>query len=86
MWTYYISLKTISHYVLIKNFSRLISSQINKHEHEIFFCNRCLQPCSSEEVLSKRFPKYTSRTQNGGTRKPAEKGPVVGDEKKAVRE
>lgn len=51
----YLNQSDISHYVLIKNFSRLLSSQISHHAHQMFFCKRCLHPCSSQDVLSKHL-------------------------------
>ena len=39
------------HYCLIKDTSRLSSSQISKNEHKKFFCLRCLNPFGSEELL-----------------------------------
>ena len=41
------------HYCWIKNMSRLISSQVNKHEHERFFCMRCLNSFNTNESLQK---------------------------------
>ena len=43
------------HYCLIKNFSRLASSQINNHQHEKFFCSWCICPFQSEKVLVKHM-------------------------------
>ena len=42
-----------SHYCLIKNFSRLASSQTSAHQHKTFYCRNCLQGYNSEEALSK---------------------------------
>ncbi|XP_065681513.1 uncharacterized protein LOC136095171 [Hydra vulgaris] len=42
-----------NHYCLIKSLSRLLSSQISKNEHEIFYCRNCLLGFSTEESLSK---------------------------------
>ena len=39
------------HYCLIKDTSRLSSSQISKNEHKKFFCLRCLNPFGSQELL-----------------------------------
>ena len=40
-----------NHYVLIKNFSRLISSQISKHHGAVFICKRCFTHKYSEAHL-----------------------------------
>ena len=41
-----------SHYVLIKNFNRFMST-FNKYDGRIYFCLRCLNCCSSAIVLEK---------------------------------
>ena len=41
-----------SHYCVIKNFSRLTSSQTSKHEHARFVCKRCLNSFNSLERLT----------------------------------
>ena len=41
----YISDNDINHYVLIKNMSRLISSQLSLHNHQTFICSYCLHGC-----------------------------------------
>ena len=40
-----------SHYVLIKDLSRLISSQLSKDSHKLFICRRCLCHFYSKEKL-----------------------------------
>lgn len=40
-----------SHYCWIKNFSRLVSSQVSLHEHRKYFCDGCLMYFSSEKSL-----------------------------------
>lgn len=40
-----------SHYVLIKNLSRLVRSQITKHHNKIYFCDDCLLFFPSEQKL-----------------------------------
>jgi hypothetical protein len=42
------------HYCLIKDKSRLLRSQVTKHEESIIFCDRCLNHFSSEEGLKNR--------------------------------
>ena len=41
------------HYCLIKSLSRLVDSQLSKHEHEQHICRRCLNPFNSEDSLNK---------------------------------
>ena len=48
-----ISNEVNSHYCLIKNFSRLASSQTSAHHHKTYYCRNCLQGYNSEEALSK---------------------------------
>ena len=43
----------VSHYCLIENFSRLVSSQVSKHKEKSFLCERCLNPFPNEESLNK---------------------------------
>ena len=40
-----------THYCLIKNMSRLVGSQINKHKEAIFICERCLNDFKTEKSL-----------------------------------
>ena len=42
-----------THYVLIKDFSRLVFNT-SKHEHRKHSCMHCLQSFSSEDVLTRR--------------------------------
>ena len=42
-----------SHYCLIQNLSRLISSQVSKHHRQCFLCDNCLNPFKSKESLDK---------------------------------
>ena len=42
-----------SHYTLIRDLSRLVSPQINKHNGKMFICNFCLHACQSEEILKR---------------------------------
>ena len=39
------------HYCLIKNMSRLFSSQVNKHKEKIHFFNYCLQHFRNKQTL-----------------------------------
>ncbi|KAJ8910948.1 hypothetical protein NQ315_014954 [Exocentrus adspersus] len=42
-----------SHYCWIKNFSRLVSSQINGREHKKYFCDGCLLHFTCEKLLQR---------------------------------
>ena len=42
-----------THFVLVKNFSRLASSQVVRNGHERFFCKRCLNSFPRVESLTK---------------------------------
>ena len=55
----YITLDETSHYVLVKDLSRLVSSQYNNHKNETYFYQYYLHGCTSEEVLKKGFIKTT---------------------------
>ena len=48
------------HYCLIKNLSRLLSSQVTKHGHVMHFCRRCLNPFNSEDSLNKHKESCSS--------------------------
>lgn len=41
------------HYCWIKNLSRLVSSQLSKHEHKKYICDRCLNYFTSSDLLTK---------------------------------
>ena len=43
----------VSHYCLINNISRLVSSQVSKHKEKCFICDNCLNPFPTEESLNK---------------------------------
>ena len=49
----YIIVGKTSHYVLQKDFSRLVLRQYNNASHKKCFCKYCLHSCISEEVLKK---------------------------------
>ena len=40
-----------THYCLIKNLSRLLSSQVSKHNGKTYICPRCINPFKSQESL-----------------------------------
>ena len=54
------------HYCLIKNMSRLLSSQFSKKKSKIHVCNYCLQKFGKEEIL-KGHLEYSSRFKCGKT-------------------
>ena len=45
----------VKHYCLVKNPSRLLSSQVSKHNGKKYFCDRCLNPFPSEQSLNKHL-------------------------------
>ena len=58
------------HYSLIKNFSRLIRSQITSRTNEpIFICKRCFSHYTKEELLEKHI-KYCSNNQTALVKMP----------------
>ena len=42
----------VNHYCLVKNQSRLLSSQASKHKEKSYFCDRCLNPFGCEKSLN----------------------------------
>jgi hypothetical protein len=44
-----------NHYSVIKDMSRLVSSQISKDEHKKYICDRCLNTFGSNELLEKHL-------------------------------
>ena len=62
-----------SHYSLIKNFHRLIKSQITKSKDgKIFICKRCFTHFTKEELLEKHI-KYCSNNQTVAVKMPKPK-------------
>ena len=45
--------KGVNHYCLVKNISRLLSSQVSKHDGKKYFCMRCLNPFNNQKALDK---------------------------------
>ena len=43
----------VKHYCLVKNLSRLLSSQVSNHNEKYHFCLRCLNPFWTEKSLNK---------------------------------
>ena len=60
----------VSHYSLIKNFHRLIKSQITRSKDgKIFICKRCFTHFTKEELLEKHI-KYCSNNQTVAVKMP----------------
>ena len=43
----------VNHYCLVKDLSRLLSSQVSKHHGKKYFCMRCLNPFNDQKALDK---------------------------------
>ena len=52
-----------SHYCLIKNLSALLSSQVNKHSHKLYFCLNCLNGYDNPEKLE-HHKEYCSEEES----------------------
>ena len=52
-----------SHYCLVKKLSALLSSQVNKHDHKLYFCLNCLNGFDEEEKLEKH-KEYCSEEES----------------------
>ena len=52
-----------SHYCLVKKLSALLSSQVNKHDHKLYFCLNCLNGYDDPEKLEKH-KKYCSEEES----------------------
>ena len=53
----YISDNDINHYVLIKNISRLISSQLSSNKRHTFICPYCLHGCKTKDILDRHMER-----------------------------
>ena len=53
----YITAGETSHYVLVKDLSRLVSRQYNNDKGKKYFCQYCLQGCTSEEALKNHLER-----------------------------
>ena len=53
----YITADEKSHYVLVKDLSRLVSRQYNNDNNKKYFCQYCLHGCTSEEVLKNHWER-----------------------------
>ena len=49
-----------SHYYVIKNMSRLVSSQLSKKGHKKYVCDYCLNSFGREDLLN-NYTKYCSK-------------------------
>ena len=52
-----------SHYCYVKNLSALLSSQVNKHNHKLYFCLNCLNGYDDPEKLEKH-KEYCSEEES----------------------
>ena len=52
-----------SHYCFVKNLSALLSSQVNKHDHKLYFCLNCLNGFDDLEKLEKH-KEYCSEEES----------------------
>ena len=53
----YFAEEETSHYVLIKNLSRLVSAQLNNTRRQKYICKHCLHGCLSQHILDKHVEK-----------------------------
>lgn len=49
-----------THYCWIKNLPRLVSSQLSKHEHKKYICDRCLNFFNNEEKLNEHLSRCSN--------------------------
>ena len=67
-----------SHYILIRNFSRLVTSQVTANSHTHFACRRCLHLCTSERVLQKHMERCVQhKAQSVKMPEPTDENPEV---------
>ena len=52
-----------SHYCYVKNLSALLSSQVNKHSHKLYFCLNCLNGYDNPEKLE-QHKEYCSESES----------------------
>ena len=71
----YISNEKKNHYCLIKDFNKLVSSQVSKHNGRVYICRRCLNPFPKEESL-KTHEEYCNTSECIKTNMP-EKGSKI---------
>ena len=53
----YISNNNVNHYVLIRDLSRLISTQISKCNGRLYICNYCLHGCITQDILDRHMER-----------------------------
>ena len=53
----HITVGETAYYVLVKDLSRLVSSQYNNNYHKKYFCQYCLHGCTIEEVLKNHLER-----------------------------
>ena len=53
----YITNENNQHYYWVKNFSRLVSTQVSKSGHKYYFCKNCYKKFLSPEKLDNHFLK-----------------------------
>ena len=51
----YITADETSHYVLVKDLSRLVSTQYHNHKNKTYFCQYCLHVCAREDLLKNHW-------------------------------
>ena len=56
-----ISNENKTHYCLIENFSRLISSQASKHKGKVYVCERCINAFTTENALKEHEKHCTNK-------------------------
>ena len=61
----------VKHYCLVKDISRLLSSQLSKHHGKKYFCDNCLNSFGSQKVLDKHL-EYCSKHEAVKTIMPKE--------------
>ena len=49
-----------THYCLIEDFSKLVSSQANKHKGKVYVCERCINPFTTENALKEHEKHCTN--------------------------
>ena len=56
-----ISNENKTHYCLIENFSKLVSSQASKHKGKVFICERCINAFTTENALKEHEKHCTNK-------------------------
>lgn len=52
-----------SHFVLIKNLSKLVASQISAHGHQIYLCDGCLIKFPSQQALDRHLTEDCNKVR-----------------------